>query len=73
MYSIIGRFTLDDLCEIRLFFKDKNMNLYDNLKLYIISEKVLDILGERVVEVPVSNTATEENESEEDSEEETQS
>lgn len=45
----------------------------DNLKLYIISEKVLDILGERVVEVPVSNTATEENESEEDSEEETQS
>ena len=35
MYSIIGGFSLDDLCSIRLFFKDKNMNLYDNLKLYI--------------------------------------
>jgi ATP-dependent helicase/nuclease subunit A len=34
MYSIIGKFSLDDLCVIRLFFKDKNMNLYDNLKLY---------------------------------------
>ena len=34
MYSIIGKFSLDDLCEIRLFFKDKTMNLYDNLKLY---------------------------------------
>lgn len=35
MYSIIGRFSLDDLCDIRLFFKDKNMSLYDNLRLYI--------------------------------------
>jgi len=35
MYSIIGRFSLDDLCDIRLFFKDKNMNLYDNLRLYL--------------------------------------
>ena len=34
MYSIIGRFTLDELCNIRLFFKNEKMGLYDNLKLY---------------------------------------
>ena len=54
MYSIIGKFSLDELCNIRLFFKDKTMKLYDNLKLYLayyeenstlIDEKINNILN----------------------------
>lgn len=34
MYSIIGKFTLDELYEIRFYFQNKMGSLYDNLKIY---------------------------------------
>lgn len=63
-YESLGFGTVDAL----LSYMDSN-----NLKLYIISEKVLDIMGEHVVEVPAEETTSEEASSEDTSSEETAS
>ena len=57
-----------DSAEILLTYMDST-----NLKLYIISEKVLDIMGERAVVIPAEQTTSEETTSEEASSEDTES